>query len=344
MKKNVSVLFFPLLIVGILIALSGCYAPQITSAEVLFPAKQKNLSAQMDSVVLVNKSYLPLEQRNKTGVRYVGSYYQKSPQYLDSIISDNALYAFAHNLNIAPKGNTVKDDTIIRYNIADYTFMQPLPPKKVSRICSSTGAGMIISLEAFHSFDSLYRYTEAGYYVSERKTELLTVWRVYNRGESTAVYRSFLEDSIFFNAYGYSRSDADAGLINYKDALYEISYNSGKKFLEEISPHWQEIERIYFDYYSKDMQKANKYAAKSLWRKAAQVWRPVAEQQKGAKTAYAAYNMALASEMAGQLDLAMYWLKKALSIRPDNYYFLQYQNQLQKRISRQETIDSQLAG
>ena len=113
----------------------------------------------MDSVVLVNKSYLPLEQRNKTGVRYVGSYYQKSPQYLDSIISDNALYAFAHNLNIAPKGNTVKDDTIIRYNIADYTFMQPLPPKKVSRICSSTGAGMIISLEAFHSFDSLYRYT-----------------------------------------------------------------------------------------------------------------------------------------------------------------------------------------
>lgn len=342
MKKHISVFLFPLLIAGILTTLNGCYAPKYTSAEVLFPAKEKNLTADMDSVVLVNRSYLPLSQRNKTGVHYVGGYYAKTPQYLDSIISDNSLYAFAHNLNIAPAGNTVKDDTIIRFNITNYTFLQPMAPGEVQQICESTEADMIISLEAFHSFDSLYRYMDAGYFVSERRTDLLTVWRAYKKGEAEAIYHSYIEDSLLFNAYGYSRGNADEDLISYKDALYEISYNSGKKFLEEIAPYWKEIERIYFDYYSNDMSKGNRYAAQSLWLKAAQVWRPVAEQSKGTKTAYAAYNMAIASEMTGQLDLAMLWLKKALNIRPDNYYFLQYREQLRSRISRQQIIDKQL--
>lgn len=325
-----------------LLLLQGCYAPQITSAEILFPAKETNLANDLEEVTLVNRSYLPPSQRDKSGVHYVGGRYSKTDTYVDSIVSDNALYAFAYQLNIAPKGNTVKNDSIFKLGISENSFLQPLTMSQVNRICKSMDANMVVALEAFHSFDSLYRYLTDSYYVSERKTSLLTAWRVYEYDNPQPVYQSYIEDSIFFNAYSYSRYSADKDLINYKDALYEISYSSGEKFFRKISPYWKEIERIYFDYYSHDMSKANEFAEKKLWKKAAAVWRPVAEKKKGGKSAYAAYNMAIASEMTGNLDLAMFWLNIALEMRSDNYYFLQYRKTLRERTIRQKLIDKQL--
>jgi hypothetical protein len=335
-------LAFYLFISFTLMTLQGCYAPQFTSAEVLFPAKETNLAENLETATLVNRSYLPSSQREKSGVYYKGDSYAKTDTYVDSVVSDNALFAFAYNLNIAPKGQTVKNDSIYKMPVQENEFLQPLSMKEVNRICEEMNADVIISLEAFHSFDSLYRYLTDAYYVSERKTSLLTAWRVYKYGHHRPVYQSYIEDSIYFNAYGYSRYSADKDLISYKNALYEISYSSGEKFFREISPHWKEIERIYFDYYSRDMAKGNEFADKKLWKKAAAVWRPVAEKQKGSKSAYAAYNMAIASEMTGNLELAMFWLNKALEMRSDNYYFLEYRKTLRERISRQQVVDRQL--
>jgi len=322
--------------------MQSCYAPQITSAEILFPAKETNLAKDLEEVTLVNRSYLPPSQRDKSGVHYVGNRYTKTDTYVDSIVSDNSLYSFAYQLNLAPKGNTVKNDSIFKLGISENSFLQPLTMNQVNRICESMDANMIVALEAFHSFDSLYRYLTESYYVSERKTSLLTAWRVYEYGNQQPVYQGYIEDSIYFNAYGYSRYSADKDLISYKNALYEISYSSGEKFFREISPHWKEIERIYFDYYSQDMAKANAFAESKLWKKAAAVWRPIAEKKKGGKSAYAAYNMAIASEMTGNLELAMFWLNKALEMRSDNYYFLEYRKTLRERISRQQVVDRQL--
>ncbi|MGM0567264.1 MAG: DUF6340 family protein, partial [Bacteroidota bacterium] len=271
--KHFFILYLSLLTVTILV-LQGCYAPRQTTAEILYPAEQQNLVNNLDSVAMINRSYLPAEERKKSGLRYKGSYYEKSKQYYDSIVSDNALYTFSHYLNVAPKGNTVKNDTIVKFSSSDKKFLQPLPRQHINRLCQNLEANSLVSLETFHSFDSLYFNTSEGYYLAERKTTLMTVWRVYSQNKNSPLYQTYLGDTLFFSSYGYSRNSAYEDLISYKDALYEISYSSGKKILQQIAPHWKEVERIYFDYYTNDMSRANRYASEGLWLKAAQIWKP----------------------------------------------------------------------
>lgn len=339
--KHFVILYVNLLIVLMLI-FQGCYAPRETTAEILYPAEKENLVANMDSVAMINRSYLPDSERKKSGIRYKGSYYEKSEQYIDSIVSDNALYTFSYLLNIAPKGNTVKNDTIVKIPPDDNEFLQPLPRQQVNRLCQTLEANSLLSLETFHSFDSLYFNTSEGYYLAERKTTLMTVWRVYGENKNRPLYQTYLGDTLYFSSYGYSRNSAYEDLISYKDALYEISYSSGMKFLQQIAPHWKEVDRIYFDYYTNDMTKANRYASKGLWLKATQIWKPVAEKERGAKSAYAAYNMAFAAEMRGNLEMAVFWIDKALNMKPDNYYFLGYHQVLKDRVERQKIVEQQL--
>ncbi len=326
----------------LMLVFQGCYAPRKTTTEILYPAKEQNLINDLDSVALINRSYLPQEERKKSGLRYAGSYYEKTSQYYDSIVSDNALYTFAHYLNISPKGNTVNNDTIIKLSSSATDYLEPLQPLQIKRLTGKLEATSLVSLETFHSFDSLYYDYTDGYYLAERKTTLMTVWRVYSQNKNHPLYQTYLGDTLFFSAYGYSRGSAGDDLISYKDALYEISYSNGREFLQQIAPHWKEVERIYFDYYTNDMTKANRYASEGLWLKAAQIWKPVAEKERGAKSAYAAYNMALAAEMQGNLEMAVFWIDKALNMKPDNYYFLQYKQILKKRVERQSIVNKQL--
>lgn len=341
--KNLIRNFYHIVILSALILIANsCYMADVTSAEVLFPSKEVTLSPDIKTFALLNRSYIDQEKRDELAIRYAYGQYYKSKKYRDSIVSDNALYSLAYNLGISPNREIVLNDSIFKMNLADYTYVKPLSLKQINELCAQSGADAIISLEAYHSTDSAYLMAQPDYYLAERKTNTLSVWRIYQKGKPEAVFQSLIEDSLYFNADGYTKRGAANNLLSYDDALYETSYSAGKKFTEQFIPYWDNIDRIYFEHFGKSMIAANAYAQKKQWVKAAQIWRPEAEKEKGITSAIAAYNMAIASELNGQLDLALVWLKKALKLKPTNPYFLNYKKQLRLRISRQKIIDKQL--
>ncbi len=324
-----------------LLLLSGCYAPRYTEVEILYPAKGA-FPDDINKVTMVNRSYLPESERSKTGIYYDYSSYEREKNYLDSIVSDNALYSLSYHLNTAPRMDVVKNDTIIHQNVKDYEFLEQMSNKEINRICRETGADAVVALEAFHSFDSLNYYSSGFEVVGVRATSLLTVWRTYAPDRLNAVDSYYDRDTVWFEGVDYSMRSARNNLPNRKEAIQEASYQAGRRYAREISPYWQEIERLYFEYFSKTMSKATEYAIDKKWKKAAAVWRNVANEGDRAKHAIAAYNMAVASEMLGELDMAKYWIEEALKKRPHFQVFKDYNDIIKQRISRQRKINRQL--
>lgn len=332
----------PLLLFSLsVILLSGCYTPRYTEAEILFPGKQE-IPEEVDTIAMINRSYLPHHERSKTGIRYEHNRYVREDEYLDSIVSDNALYSLAYHLNEGPRLTVSHQDSIVRIPVSEYDYLSAMESGKVSELCQEMHADAVVALETFHSFDSLSYDASVFEVFAHRTTNLITVWRMYTPDHIRPIQKSLFKDTLYFRASGYSAYTSKQNLPTRRQALYEASFQAGKKLAHNISPHWKGIERIYFEYFNEPMSKAATYARNKEWKQAAAIWRSVAEEGDRRKHALAAYNMAVASEMTGNLELASYWLAEALEKKPNDYYFKKYRDILSKRIERQKTIDRQM--
>lgn len=332
---------FFLVFISLIIFLSGCYAPRYTDIEILFPA-DSDLPNSIEEITLVNRSYLPFNERQKSGIYYNRNHYERSDTYLDSIVSDNALHSLADHLNNTPRLEVDSNYYIRRMNITEYSFLEPMKQAKVSKICDEKNADAVVALEAFHSFDSLYYILSGFDVIGKRTTRLMTVWRTYSPAISEPLDKLYLRDTIWFQYRSNSGYSALRKLPSRKEALQEASYQAGKKYAREISPYWKEIERLYFAHFSESMNKATEHARNENWNEAALIWRRIAENGDKRKHALAAYNMAVVSEIKGNLELASYWLDKALEKKSSIYEFKKYRKTLEERIKRQKTIDSQM--
>lgn len=92
-------------------------------------------------------------------------------------------------------------------------------------------------------------------------------------------------------------------------AFKEMGEDVGAGF----SPQWKEQSRMLFSYETGEWSRADLCASKFDWEKALKIWMGLADGKNAKKTAYAAYNAAVACEILEKFDLAMEWLGLARS-------------------------------
>ena len=79
------------------------------------------------------------------------------------------------------------------------------------------------------------------------------------------------------------------------------------------------------------------------WKGAMELWKKEALNSKQKISWHANYNMAVAAEREGNLDLALQWAKKAYEIGGKSAA-AQYINILNNRIAEQKRLDEQMKG
>lgn len=154
---------------------------------------------------------------------------------------------------------------------------------------------------------------------------------VFSKEEGASNYKykspmAYIDWSIAWkNDFGYSifRQDTTIRLPNevitinsgkpfYDDGLLnEASYKLAYCLAELISPKWTADSRSY--YYSKNltMLKAEEYAQKNEWMRAAEIWNTKTAVNNRKLSAKACFNMALACELEGKSELALDWVNKS---------------------------------
>ena len=113
-----------------------------------------------------------------------------------------------------------------------------------------------------------------------------------------------------------------------KEALIGGGIASGVKMAEFISPGWLNQSRHYFVTGKKEIDSAIPYLQENKWEEAALIWSKFAMIKSKRIRSEVEFNLALAAEMEGNLELAIEWglksFKTSYSLAAENYLRILY--------------------
>lgn len=205
-------------------------------------------------------------------------------------------------------------------------FPDPMSWGEISKICQENSADAIISLE---TYDSDFIITNATKLV-DKKREDGTVYKqtVYlAKGVATVkfgfrlydpVNKSIIDQFTFTHVMNWSTSGANpveaaAKLIGRNSAINAVSYEGGRMYANRISPSWYRVTR---EFYKKakgapEIKVGRRRADVNDWAGAEEMWTKAANTRNGKTAGKAAYNVAIAREVFGDLEGAKAWAQKA---------------------------------
>ncbi len=306
-----------LLAIVFCLTLIACQTASYIQIETLEPAKI-TLPSEVKKIVVLNYSASP----NRSETRKVYNLIRK----IDSVTAPECVNGLRETLQESPRveistpyGNRVLRSTITEDSIS-WNFL--------TKICKEFNAQAIIVLQQYSSdWTQKTRYVEGetDYFIRPNLVDVACSWSIYYPDSQQVVYQQFLK---------YENVDNDF------EQIQTVSYAMGTDFAKQISPLWNETYRIYYITENYVMQTAAGFAQKEEWEKASAIWKRYSHHPNKRIAAAACYNMALACEMNGKLDLAADWASKSVALK--NNAARNYLNILQKRIENLQLVEEQM--
>lgn len=126
--------------------------------------------------------------------------------------------------------------------------------------------------------------------------------------------------------------------LKYEQIVKEASEYAATLPVKHLLPHWEQLERFYYDGGNVEMRDAGVYVREQNWEAAFALWKKVYDRKKGKSRMRAALNLALYYEMHEDFDKAREYLEEAdrlvkdgsLDKRMITLYRIQLENQAAK--------------
>lgn len=238
------------------------------------------------------------------------------------------------------------------YSFGAGVFPSALLWDSVQKICNESNTDALFSLELFDTESKLaYGANPANLAIGlttiataehhvAMSTNLKTGWRIYDPSSRTILDEYILGSNIVLEGSGINPAVAASGLIGRKEAIKDAGNKAGAAYASRILPYWIRVSRDYFvggdDHFKTAMRKAQA----GNWDGAAQIWQEETGNKNGKLAGRACYNMAIISEINGNLDGAIQWAQKSY----EDYKIslaLRYLNILRYRKQKIDLLKSQ---
>jgi hypothetical protein len=239
------------------------------------------------------------------------------------------------------------------------TFPTPLDWSEVQKHCQKHSADAVLSIEILDS-DFIITNNPFEEIIKDQNGKELVIpkikavgvavvnvgLRLYDPVSKQIIDEYRITERLNFDASGNTIQDAVNSMLNKTEAINQVSYNAGYAFGKRISPYYYTVQR---DFYNKP--KKSKYIQQGVrksevadWNGAIESWMKVfdSKNKKDRKAlGKAAFNIAVAYEVLGDLDKAKEWAAKSYTDyedeEADNYY-----KKLQYRIREEAILKTQL--
>ncbi|MBA4411660.1 MAG: DUF6340 family protein [Bacteroidota bacterium] len=173
---------------------------------------------------------------------------------------------------------------------------------------SKSNADILIFLDFFKLYDVLISNS-----LNHLHTSASLSWTITIRNDTVAyIYNQI--DTLHYDDWQFKNFNLEKD--GFENILMDAAKYLGESFGKKIIPSWIPVERMYYTSNNPDMLKAEKYGLQNEWIKAAERWNPETKNKNPKIVAKACYNMALAAEMEGEIDVAIDWLVKSYSALP----------------------------
>ena len=208
----------------------------------------------------------------------------------------------------------------------------PLPWSEIDKICRDYGTNAVVTIESFDSDNARSarsvsetkkdktgkKYTVTSF-ESQQRTSVRIGWRLYDPKRQIIVDEYVTDDFLERRGLGTTERASLNNLPAPVDVTRDVAYNVGIEYGARIAPIYINISRAYFSKakgYRDQMKRAAQYLENREIEKAAALWKRVIDQSATTNrkaAGRAAYNMAVAAEINGNIDLALEWAQKAQS-------------------------------
>ncbi len=320
-----------LLLVAILLTLSGCYVSKPISIQVLKPA-QVTIPPEVSKVMIAYK--ITDVENTDASMHYVNQSGFEDTQNLDSIFTLQAVDYFQSLISNSEK--YVLDSNLNNHKLDNnyyYTNKQT-----IASLCEKNQTDAVIVLNRFTTHEYVFHSSEYAFLYPAVYVVKDISWHIYLKdGETFFEYRD--KDTVAIESYPYYNPDSYPLEVDREYLIDQVAYNSAEAFINYISPVWEEEKRTY--YHSGKLNKGSRFAKKDMWKDAAKEWIKTTETENSYKNATSAYNMALAAEMEGNLELALYWINTALKYENDEE-IVAYKEIILRRRNEARKVEQQM--
>jgi len=235
-------------------------------------------------------------------------------------------------------------------------FLPPLEPRYIKNLCRQTNVDGLVVLEAFDSDMSL-THTNSTRTVKDKEGKehqvptvhvemimrVVTGFRTYGGAEGFILDQAKLEDRLAFIADGDTYQAALRQLPPPEECIRRVAQVAGDKYARRIAPSYINLARSYYSSAKKDalMKQARLRADTQDWKGAEALWQQAARNLNPTIAGRAFYNLAVASEVRGDLPGAVDWAKKS-AYTCNNRQARGYLLVLNERLREQALIQEQL--
>ncbi|MDQ3535873.1 MAG: DUF6340 family protein [Bacteroidota bacterium] len=341
--KNV---FLFLLIAG----LWGCSSTNIVTMSVIEPAPVE-LPSYMKRIGIINRN-LPSEK-------------DKILDKVDQILSvegknldkEGALESIVGLSEELKKNSRINEvlllETVQLENPGFGIFPGPLSWNKIAEICMKHQLNGLFILK-FYDTDATIDYSTKQVMLknslgielpvlehhASARTIIKTGWRIYDNNGKNIIDEYIITKQVTTAGSGINPVNAVAAITGRKEAVKTISYDIGRSYALNILPYQIRVSRDYYIKGSDNFEIAKRRAQTGNWNGAAELWEKEINNPKAKIAGRAYYNMAIISEINGNLDLAINWSQKSYEDY-DNKLGLRYTRILENRRAQAQVLERQ---
>lgn len=218
-------------------------------------------------------------------------------------------------------------------------WKQPMPREKADSLIQSLGVELLFSIERVQ-----IQLQEGSYFHLDLMAEIpvldaiiTPLVRTYIPGRSAPLFSFSKTDTICWELMPD---------LTYEKIIKESSEYAATLPTDYLLPHWEEVERLYFDGGNVNMRDAGIYVREQNREQAYQLWKELYDTQKGKAKMRAAYNLALYCEIQDDFERAKEYLDVALSLSAKDskeYEFIRfYKIQLEEQAKQNQQLKVQM--
>ncbi len=338
---------FPVILLSVI--LHSCRSTRLVSLSVLEPAPV-TLSPDIKNAGVVNRSL----SNDKTRVLdVVDKVFTLEGAKLDKEGSAASIDALRHELSNNKRFTEVKaiDYADLGTNTPGM-FPSPLSWDVVEQICKKNGTDILFSLELFDT-DSRVSYAAqpvkintplgrvpAIHQQATMRTVVKTGWRIYDPKSRRMLDEFAVARQLIYRGRGINPVAAANALIGRKEAVKEVGNRAGLAYAYRVLPYWLRVSRDYYVRGNNTFKIARRKAESGNWDGAGNLWQEETMNDKRKIAGRACYNMAIISEIDGNLDEAINWARKAYEDY-NNRLALRYIRILEDRKFRKTILEEQ---
>ncbi|MBX3255160.1 MAG: hypothetical protein KF862_13535 [Chitinophagaceae bacterium] len=336
--------------IAVVIGFSSCASTGLVHISVIEPAPV-TLSSHIKQVGVINRS--------ETDPRY------KAVDVVDKVFSLEGAVLDKEGAAASAEGLTatlLKNDrfTAVRsidargiYSTAPGVLPSPMSWNEVERLCKANRIDALFALELFdtdskiaYSVDTVKVNTPLGKvpaieHTAAMNTLVKTGWRIYDPVNKIILDEISLSNHLNFYGKGINPAAAVAALLLRKDAVKETGTKAGEEYAMRILPYRTRVTRNYYVKGTDQFKVAKRKAQTGNWDGAAELWQKETQNHDAKVAGRACYNMAIISEINGELNQAVTWAQKAYE-NYNNKLALQYVKILENRKVKNEILNDQV--